>query len=226
MNGGSNRRNTTALEPSIVTDPTALAEVEVRNGLEQYDVGIAAAQDAIERGSFKLRPSFIQSLHREALKEITAYAGVFRPGPVAIGESAHQPPEAFRVPELVENLCDYVNEHWSEATPLHLGAYVMWRLNWIHPFSDGNGRTSRISSYVVMTIKAGVILPGAPTIPDQIVNNRTPYFEALEAADRAAAEGRTDVSVMEDLLGRLLARQLTEFYKSAGGALPDDAAIT
>ena len=89
------------------------------------------------------------------------------------------------VPELIEEMCDYVNEHWETSTPLHLGAYIMWRLNWIHPFADGNGRTSRILSYVVLSIRAGSLPPGTPTIPDQIVENRTPYFEALDAADEA-----------------------------------------
>lgn len=93
----------------------------------------------------------------------------------------------------------------------------MWRLNWIHPFADGNGRTSRIASYVVLSIRAGAILPGTPTIPDQIVDNRNPYFDALDAADLAWKEGRVDVSKMEELLGALLARQLTSFYKAAGG---------
>jgi Fic family protein len=96
----------------------------------------------------------------------------------------------------------------------------MWRLNWIHPFADGNGRTSRIVSYVVLSIRAGALLPGTPTIPDQIVDNRKPYFDALDAADSAYQDGRIDVSKMEELLGALLANQLAEFYKSAGGKLP------
>jgi Fic family protein len=50
-----------------------------------------------------------------------------------------------------------------QSTPIHLAAYLMWRLNWIHPFADGNGRTSRIISYVVLSIRAGAILPGTPT---------------------------------------------------------------
>jgi Fic family protein len=97
----------------------------------------------------------------------------------------------------------------------------MWRLNWIHPFADGNGRTSRVTSYVVLSIRAGALLPGTPTIPDQIVDNRTPYFNALDAADLAFRDGdRIDVSKMEELLASLLANQLAEFYKSVGGRLP------
>jgi hypothetical protein len=36
----------------------------------------------------------------------------------------------------------------ADATAIHLAAYLMWRLNWIHPFADGNGRTARMTSYV------------------------------------------------------------------------------
>jgi len=118
-------------------------------------------------------------------------------------------------------MCDYVNDHWDESTPIHLAAYLMWRLNWIHPFADGNGRTSRIISYVVLSIRAGAVLPGTPTIPDQIVDNRIPYFEALDAADAACRDGKIDVSKMEALLGSLFAKQLTGFYRAVGGKLPD-----
>lgn len=97
----------------------------------------------------------------------------------------------------------------------------MWRLNWIHPFDDGNGRTSRIASYVVLMIRSGFILPGTPTIPDQIVQDRSGYFRSLDASDEACREGRIDVSRMEELLGRMLARQLAGFYQLAGGRLPE-----
>lgn len=48
----------------------------------------------------------------------------------------------------------------------------------------------------------------------------TRIFDALDAADLAWKEQRVDVSKMEDLLGTLLARQLTSFYKAAGGKVP------
>jgi Fic family protein len=140
---------------------------------------------------------------------------------VKIQGSKHEPPGAHLVPELVEELCDYVNDNWEKSTPIHLAAYVMWRLNWIHPFADGNGRTSRILAYVVLSIRAGFVLPGTPTVPDQIVDNRTPYFDALDAADEAFKHGRLiDVRKMEELISSLLATQLAGFYESAGGKVP------
>ncbi|MCJ2013889.1 Fic family protein [Methylobacterium sp. J-076] len=216
--GGPEKRDSRALEPELIRDPQARAEAEALNGLRQYDAGLAAIQDALEReGRYRLRPSLILSLHREALRGISMYAGNFRPGGVEISGSRHAPPGAHLVPALVEDLCDEVNDRWDEASPVYLAAYVMWRLNWIHPFADGNGRTSRIASYVVLSIAARTLLPGTPTIPDQIVDNRKPYFEALDAADAAWAEGRLDLSKMEQLLGRLLAHQLASFWQQAGG---------
>lgn len=215
----NDRRDSKALEPELIKDPQARAEAEARNGLRQYDAGIQTIYTALERSQFKLRPSLVLALHREALAGISMFAGNYRPAGVAIEGSKHQPVGAHQVPELVEDLCEYVNSNWESATPIHLAAYVMWRLNWIHPFADGNGRTSRILSYVVLSIRAGAVLPGTPTIPDQIVDNRNPYFDALDAADAACKEGRVDVSKMEELIARLLARQLTGFFQAAGGKL-------
>ena len=93
----------------------------------------------------------------------------------------------------------------------------MWRLNWIHPFSDGNGRTSRMTSYLVMCVKLGLALPGQNTIPDQIVENRTPYFEALEDADNNSTDREFVVIKMEELLERLLAVQLAGVMGTATG---------
>lgn len=221
----SDKRDSKALEPELISDPIKKAEAEARNGLRQYDAGLKSIQTALDRGQFKLRPSLILTLHREALAGISSYAGNYRPAGVEIQGSKHQPPGSHLVPELVEEMCDYVNEHWAEpANAIHLASYIMWRLNWIYPFADGNGRTSRITSYVVLSIRAGYVLPGTPTIPDQIVDNRTPYFDALDAADIAFGEGRIDVSDMEELVGSLLAKQLTTFYAAAGGKLPSEAA--
>lgn len=215
------QRNSRALEPELIADPLARAAAEARNGLRQYDAGIKTVQEALERGAFRLRPSLILALHREALAGISSFAGNYRPAGVKIEGSGHEPVGAHLVPELIEKMCDYVNAHWEESTPLHLAAYIMWRLNWIHPFADGNGRTSRILSYIVLSIWAGAIPPGTPTIPDQIVDNRNPYFDALDAADAAFQEGCVDVTKMEALLGDLLANQLAGFYQIAGGRLPD-----
>ena len=104
---------------------------------------------------------------------------------------------------------------------MHLAAYVLWRLNWIHPFADGNGRTARAVSYVVMSIKLDSLLPGAPTIPEQIAGNKKPYYDALEAADQRLTDGAMDVSALEDMLNGMLAKQLVSAAKQAKGEAQD-----
>jgi Fic family protein len=92
----------------------------------------------------------------------------------------------------------------------------MWRVNWIHPFAGGNGRTSRAASYLVLCVRLGCKLIGTKTIPEQIVANRQPYYSALDVADAAWAEAEhVDVSEMETLLGDMLARQLSSVLVDA-----------
>lgn len=112
-------------------------------------------------------------------------------------------------------MCEYVNGHWSSASAVHLCAFVLWKLNWIHPFADGNGRTARAVSYVVLSIKLDSILPGTPTIPEQIADDKTPYYAALESADTAFKAGQIDVGDLERMLGAMLAKQLLNAAKAA-----------
>lgn len=146
---------------------------------------------------------------------LSGYAGNWRPSGIEIKGSRHAPPPAYEVPERIEELCDYVNERWEHKKALHLASYVMWRLNWIHPFTDGNGRTSRAASYLILCLKMGYLLPGRRTIPDQIAENKTPYYEALEAADIAWEAGTIDLSAMKQLLRSMLAEQLVAVHEDS-----------
>ena len=132
-------------------------------------------------------------------------------------ELIHEPPEWTAVATFVDDMCDYVNDNWTTKSPIHLAAYVMWRLNWIHPFSDGNGRTSRAASYLVMCVKLGYLVPGHTMIPQRIAANKFPYWKALEKADDADKQGLVDVSAMENLLEEFLEAQLREVRSAALG---------
>ena len=209
-------RHSKALEIELISDPQARARREAENGLRQFDEVLEQVNYWLQpEHPFKLRPSAILSLHRCALEGISSFAGVFRPGGIEIKGSKHQPPGAHLVPELVEGLCDYVNENWAKSSPLHMAAYGLWRMNWIHPFVDGNGRTSRAVSYLVLCIRLGYVVPGTTTIPEQISKNKDPYYKALEAADKANAAGWLDLAEMEELLESLLAAQLLSVIDAA-----------
>lgn len=171
----------------------------------------------IANGQPKFRVSTLLSLHRKAMDGIDPYAGNFRPAGVAIRGSGHQPISGDDVPRYVEEMLDYIDENWPSRTATHLSSYAMWRLNWIHPFADGNGRTSRMMSYMLLCGRLGYVLPGSRTIPEQISENKKPYFDALEAADAAYKRGSIDVSKMETLLENYLANQLVDIHGRATG---------
>ncbi|HLH97208.1 MAG TPA: Fic family protein [Xanthobacteraceae bacterium] len=155
-------------------------------------------------------------MHAAALEGLHALAGTYRNTPVKIQGSLHQPPDATLVADEVTMLCEYINDHWDKSA-VHLAAYVLWKMNWIHPFADGNGRTACAVSYVVLSIKLDGLLPGTPTIPEQIAANKDPYYKALESADQAWTSGNVDVSALEALLSDMLAHQLLNAAKEAAG---------
>lgn len=214
-------RHSEADGADILSDEMERAKKEASNGLVQAERVQQLILNVLDGRPFKLRTSTVLDLNRCAIDGLDAYAGNFRPGGVKINKSKHLPPDGHLVPELVEELCDYVNDSWSKTSSIHLASMVMWRMNWIHPFTDGNGRTSRATSYLVLCAKTGVLLRGSETIPEQIVADRHPYYEALESADERYKTDRAlnsqTVEKMEELMRSMLARQLRSTFDAAAG---------
>lgn len=198
---------------------TERARQEALNTLLQYDRMAELIDETLSSSAqFRLRPHIIQELNRISIQRIETEAGRWRDVPMRIEHSRHEPPPADQVPRLIDEMCDYVNDRWESSSAIHLAAYVMWRINWIHPFIDGNGRTTRAISYYVLCNKEGFRIPGVKTIPELVAENKEPYYKALEAADDALDAGRTDVSQMEILLKDLYARQMLEAVERADSA--------
>jgi|ERR1051326_725279 hypothetical protein len=130
----SDDRRSSAQEPPLVTDRRRIVELESENSLRQFDAGMQELDRWLENANYKLRPSLLLNLNRFALEGLSKYAGLYRPDDVVIEGSAHSPGAADKVPALVEEFCDYVNDNWSSKSAAHLAAYALWRLNWIHPF--------------------------------------------------------------------------------------------
>jgi Fic family protein len=103
-----------------------------------------------------------------------------------------------------------VQENWYIWTPTELAAYGLWRLNWIHPFVEGNGRTARAVCYYLLCVRSGSLLPGRKIVPERIREDRDGYETALVAADRAWDDGHLDFTTMEEYLAGLLQAQLED----------------
>lgn len=217
-------RQTVSEEPLLILDPEERAAAEAENALLQFDRVLDLIDMAVRDGQpFRLRPSTILALHAEAMRGVHRQAGTWRNTPVGIEGSKHQPPAEHLVVVSVEDMCDWVNANWKSRSAVELCAYVMWRLNWIHPFADGNGRTARAVAYLVLCVKAGARLPGAPTIPEQIAEDKRPYYAALEAGDRSSDPQQPDLGEMVYLLEEYLAKQLQAVLAAATQAIGGEA---
>lgn len=210
-------RSSEADEPELVKDEAERARIEAANALRQFDAAMIELRTWLSRPVRRLKPSDISDLHRILMERLSEYAGLYRPAKIKIRGSYHVPPKAQDVARYVEELCEYLVDNWEKKPSIHLAAYTLWRINWIHPFSDGNGRTARIVSYLILCAHAGKELPGDLTIPEQIAGNKRPYYVALETADDRLKRGEVDVGALEELLNSYLANQLFDFYKVASG---------
>ncbi len=104
-------------------------------------------------------------------------AGVYRKVPVIISGAKHKPPQPFLVPKLMEDLILWYNENKEILHPVELSAEMHERLVTIHPFTDGNGRTSRLLMNLIL-LQNG--FPIAILKGDD--KSRLTYYNALETA--------------------------------------------
>jgi Fic family protein len=110
----------------------------------------------------------------------------------------------------MDRFISFIHENWYIYGPTELAAYALWRLNWIHPFIEGNGRTARAVSYYLLCVRHGALLGGSKIVPERIKEDRDEYEAALTDADRRWDQGELDFSRMEAFLASLLQAQIAD----------------
>ena len=118
----------------------------------------------------------IKSIHGLILKEIDGLnAGKYRTENVAIGGAIHIPPKHNEIDLLMQNLIMEYKEEWKIFHPVLRATLLHGEFVKIHPFVDGNGRTSRLLLNFEL-MKNGY----SPIIIKK--DNRLRYYEVLEYA--------------------------------------------
>lgn len=178
----------------------------ISNGDRQFGFLQSLVAAALEAEQPFLSQTIIKALNFHAIACLHTSAGHYRPCEVHVGN--HQPPAQYRVTDLMDSFVNVVNRSWETADPVGLAAYVLWRLNHIHPFINGNGRTARAACYFVLCVKTGGWLPGDIVLPALLVQNRPELVVTLQHADASLAHGAVDLAPLQQLIGRLLLQQL------------------
>lgn len=187
-------------------DPNYQA-LEISNGARQYDFLRSITILSIKMERPFLSQQIIKALNYHAITCLHTNAGEYRPCPVEVGP--YKPPAHHRVGALMDDFVNIVNRQWETADAVVLASFVLWRLNHIHPFINGNGRTARAASYFVLCVKSGGWLPGATILPELLRQNRADYVAALKDADEQAIAGKQDyLSSVHALISRLIAEQM------------------
>jgi len=115
--------------------------------------------------------------------EAASCAGNFRQQQIYVqdyidGEIAHVPPKATLVPKYIEELCAFANTDEPFIHPIVKAAIIHFMFAYIHPFTDGNGRTARTLFYWFL-LKKGYSLLQNMSISKVILNSRIQYDKAF-----------------------------------------------
>jgi len=190
-------------------DPALFERIEEQNLLRQYDLLSNCIEIGFKKGIEAFDKYTLWALDYAAVANVSQLGGRYREEPIYVGN--HVPPNFKDVPNLMDRFFSFVHENWTlDNHPTLIPAYALWRLNWIHPFLEGNGRTARAACYYLICMKQGRLLPGNKIVPERIRENRAPYYAALQAADRAWDNGHFNVTELATYLGELLKAQLAE----------------
>ncbi len=125
----------------------------------------------------KLSEYSIKQIHSLILKNIDdENKGKYRTTNVIISGAEHKPPQSFEVQSQMQEFIKKYNENITKLHPIELASFIHIEFVKIHPFIDGNGRTSRL----LMNLE--LIKAGFPPVVIKL-EDRLEYYKALDIAN-------------------------------------------
>ena len=174
--------NTLTLQETalVIEEGLTIGGKSLREHLEaiNHNEAIAFIKD-IAQGEEPITERTILQIHALILRGIDRQnAGRYRTVPVLISGSRHVPPQPYLIEKQMEDFLLRFREMESEGIhPVDIAAYLHDELVRIHPFIDGNGRTSRLlmNLYLLRHGYVMVLLKGD-------AESKLAYYKALEAS--------------------------------------------
>ena len=157
-------------------------EQEVRN----YFLALNFLEEKVNRKeafSKELILDVQKLVEKGASKEKIGFRGPMPPGVLfavydsKTGNPDYIPPEYTDIPELIDELVEYVNT--TDDHPLLVAAVVHYQLVTIHPFEDGNGRTARLLSGYILDLN-GYGFNGIGSLEEYFAYDIDEYYESIQ----------------------------------------------
>ena len=134
----------------------------------------------------------------------------------ATGETIYTPPPAYDVPILMSEFVDWINKE-EQTHPVIVSGIAQFQLVHIHPFLDGNGRTSRLLSTLCL-YREGYDFKRLFTISEYYDRDRTAFYSVLQSV----REQGLDLTGWIEYFVEGLAVQMQEVTKRGESAIKGD----
>ena len=191
------REVSTYASTSIEGNPLPLTEVKrvlrskpenIRNSEKEvlnYNHAIESLQNQFIKGNVEVSLPLILTIHHQIVKGLLPEyeSGRLRQKPVVVndprtGKIVYLPPDHELVKELMNDLIQFVTQNKNKVDPLILAGIFHKQLVIIHPFMDGNGRTTRLATKVLLA-KMGLNTFNLFSFENYYNQNVTRYFETV-----------------------------------------------
>lgn len=163
----------------VINEGLTVSGKSMREHLEAINhvEAIGYIKQLVER-NFQINERELLSVHNLILRGIMPEdAGRYRKVQVMIKGSSHMPPQPYLVAKQMEDYFLWMEQQKNKLHPVVLAAEMHERLVTIHPFIDGNGRTSRLIMNFIL-LQHGYVIANIKGDYD----TRMKYYQTLETA--------------------------------------------
>ncbi len=200
------------IHSSLAIEGNTLSEDEVKDIIDGKTVvaplrQIQEVKNAIKTYELysRLNPFQVTDLlkaHGTMMTALTDDAGRFRRGGVGVfseKELVHMAPSADRVPTLIADLFEWLKE--AKDHLLIRSCVFHYEFEFIHPFSDGNGRMGRLWQSLIL----GRLHPLFEHLPveNMVYANQEAYYNAIETSTAAADSAPFIDFMLQEILNTL-----------------------
>jgi len=150
-----------------------------------YNNALESLNKLLEKDNLKISLKLILDIHKQITNGLLPAfdSGKLRQRPVVVNDPksrqvVYLPPDVEKVEGLITNLIVYVNESKNKIDPLIIAGIFHKQMVIIHPFIDGNGRTTRLATKVLLA-KMGLNTFNLFSFENYYNQNITKYFQTV-----------------------------------------------